>query len=81
MWTVIANGSSSYISGYKNKTRQVEARRISEIILLERSRNIHLGIFCVTVGKTGTVKRTTVLDNFAYTVTTRQDSTPAQVVH
>lgn len=32
------------------------------------------------VGKTGTVKRTTVLDNFAYTVTTRQDRTPAQVV-
>lgn len=31
------------------------------------------------VGKTGTVKRTTVLDNFAYTVTTR-DRTPAQVV-
>lgn len=32
------------------------------------------------VGKTGTVKRTTVLDDFAYTVTTRQDRTPAQVV-
>lgn len=32
------------------------------------------------VGKIGTVKRTTVLDNFAYTVTTRQDRTPAQVV-
>lgn len=32
------------------------------------------------VGKTGTVKRTTVLNDFAYTVTTRQDRTPAQVV-
>lgn len=32
------------------------------------------------VGKAGTVKRTTVLDDFAYTVTTRQDRTPAQVV-
>lgn len=32
------------------------------------------------VGKTGTVKRTTVLSDFAYTVTTRQDRTPAQVV-
>ena len=32
------------------------------------------------VGKTGTVKRATVLDKFAYTVTTRQDRTPAQVI-
>ena len=36
LWTVIANGSRFYISGYKNKTRQDEARKISEIILSER---------------------------------------------
>lgn len=32
------------------------------------------------IGKTGTVKRATILNNFAYTVTTRQDRTPAQVI-
>lgn len=32
------------------------------------------------IGKTGTVKRATVIKEYAYTITTRQDRTPAQVI-
>lgn len=32
------------------------------------------------IGKTGIVKRATVITEYAYTITTRQDRTPAQVV-
>lgn len=32
------------------------------------------------IGKTGIVKRATVIKEYAYTITTRQDRTPAQVI-
>lgn len=32
------------------------------------------------IGKTGTIRRATVIKEFAYTITTRQDRTPAQVI-